>query len=69
VITNSPVVGTEIVSVATNGSQGNDISGDYSPRALDISADGRYVVFRSEAVNFDPATLLRGPNMFLRDRH
>ena len=53
----------ELVSVATNGTQGNDIS-QYAA----ISGDGRYVAFMSNATTFDsrvPAT--SNSNIFIRD--
>lgn len=53
---------TSLVSVNTNGSgPGNKSS--YSPM---LSADGRYVLFRSLASNLAPGTF-SGENLFLRD--
>ena len=51
-----------LVSVATDGTQGDDDS--CRPR---ISADGRYVVFTSDASNLAPTDRYFGKNVFLRD--
>lgn len=53
---------TTLVSVSTNGGFGNNNS--YLPT---ISADGRFVLFCSEARNLAPGTY-SGDNLFLRDR-
>ena len=53
---------TERVSVASDGTQGND-----SSFAADISADGRYVAFLSYATNLVTGTS-QGANVFVRDR-
>jgi Tol biopolymer transport system component len=54
---------TERVSVATGGYQGN---GESSVRA--ISADGRYVVFQSDATNLVPGDTNGKTDVFVRDR-
>ena len=54
---------TRRVSVATNGSQGNEFSGEPA-----ISADGRYVTFDSNASNLVPGdTKRQSRNVFVRD--
>ncbi len=52
----------ERVSVATDGTQGNNQSNDAS-----LSADGRYVAFSSSATNFHPNTFWYG-GVFVYDR-
>jgi Tol biopolymer transport system component len=54
---------TEIISVATDGTQGNDNAG-FRPR---ISDDGRYVTFSSRASNLVPGDNPGGNDTFLRD--
>jgi hypothetical protein len=54
---------TERISVSTDGSQGNGFSGWSA-----ISADGRYVVFYSEASNLVDGDTNAVPDVFLRDR-
>jgi Tol biopolymer transport system component len=54
---------TERVSVGSAGAQGNDWS-DGAP----ISADGRYVAFRSAASNLVPGDTNIAIDVFLRDR-
>jgi hypothetical protein len=56
---------TEIVTVATNGTQGNGESGYY---AVSISADGRFVVFWSEATNLVAGDTNGFEDVFVRDR-
>jgi Tol biopolymer transport system component len=56
---------TELVSVASDGTQGNDISGRFSPPA--VSADGLVVAFDSVATNLVAGDA--GANdIFVRDR-
>jgi len=58
---------TERLSVASNGTQGNAAS--YLPElATAISADGRYVVFESEASNLVAGDTNGQRDIFLRDR-
>jgi Tol biopolymer transport system component len=54
---------TECVSVSSAGEQGNWLSG-----WVDMSADGRYVVFQSWANNLDPLDTNGGYDVFLHDR-
>jgi Tol biopolymer transport system component len=54
---------TELVSVATGGAQGNDVS--YGPS---VSADGRYVAFWSAASNLVPGDTNANYDIFVRDR-
>ena len=54
---------TERVSLATDGGQGNGDSGG-GP----ISADGRFVLFGSEATNLVPGDTNNADDLFLRDR-
>ena len=54
---------TRIVSVATDGTQGD--RGSYSPA---ISADGRYVTYTSDAWNLIPGDTNVAPDVFLWDR-
>ena len=56
---------TERVSVATNGTEGNDRSG-YD--GLVISADGRFVAFTSYASNLAPGDTTTDLDLFVRDR-
>ena len=55
---------TTLVSRATGaaGAKGNRSSTDYS-----ISADGRFVAFRSDASNLHPDDSVVGPDVFVRD--
>src|SRR6266850_1815044 len=55
---------THRVSVATDGTQGNDNSGYYYPS---ISADGRYVVFPSRASNLVSGDTNGLYDIFVRD--
>ena len=59
---------TERVSVATDGTQGNNFSeaGDFSTAS--ISADGRYVVFSSEATNLVAGDTNGSYDVFVHDR-
>lgn len=54
--------GTWRVSVASNGGQGNDLS--HSPT---LSANGRFVVFRSEADNLVPDDTNNATDVFVHD--
>ena len=54
---------TELVSLAFDGAQGNDISFDPS-----ISADGRHVAFWSFAINLVPGDTNGKADVFVRDR-
>jgi Tol biopolymer transport system component len=54
---------TSRISVATDGTQGNSLSGDPS-----ISADGRYVAFASLASNLTPGDTNGEPDIFVHDR-
>ncbi|HVR19862.1 MAG TPA: hypothetical protein VMS65_09200 [Polyangiaceae bacterium] len=56
---------TERVSVASDGSQGNDFSDRFAP-ALD--ATGRFVAFESSASNLVPGDTNAAFDVFLRDR-
>lgn len=56
---------TELVSVSSNGEQGNARSGLYRPS---ISGDGRYVVFASNATNLIESDTNGHWDVFLRDR-
>jgi hypothetical protein len=53
----------ERVSIASDGSQGNDHS-----RAPSISGDGRYVVFESAATNLVPGDTNQAVDIFVYDR-
>lgn len=53
----------ELISVASNGTQGN--GGSYNPT---ISADGRYVAFVSQASSFVANDSNNGMDVFVRDR-
>ncbi|HOC32431.1 MAG TPA: hypothetical protein PKK84_09330, partial [Armatimonadota bacterium] len=55
---------TTLVSVASDGTQGNDESGR---DGLSISADGRYVAFQSLARNLVPNDVNLVSDVFLRD--
>jgi Tol biopolymer transport system component len=57
---------TERVSVASDGSQGNDQSSDWIH--LSISADGRFVVFASDASNLVEGDINGKTDIFVRDR-
>ncbi len=54
---------TELVSINSNGEQGNDNSSD-----MDISADGRYIAFISKASNFVVGDTNGTYDLFIRDR-
>lgn len=56
------VPSTTLVSVATDGSAGNDVSGGGS-----LSANGRFIVFDSYATNLVPGDTNNAPDIFLRD--
>jgi Tol biopolymer transport system component len=55
---------TERVSLASNGTQGNDYSGG----APGFSADGRYMMFESGASNLVPGDTNHRFDIFVRDR-
>ncbi|MCB0012898.1 MAG: hypothetical protein KDE34_13385, partial [Anaerolineales bacterium] len=57
---------TSLVSVASNGSQANQMSGEFSPLA--ISADGRHVAFTSFASNLVPNDTNNTFDIFVHDR-
>jgi hypothetical protein len=60
---------TEIVSVSTSGVQGNANSGLHENNGvLDVSSDGRYVVFESRATNLVANDTNNSGDVFLRDR-
>ncbi|HEV8111786.1 MAG TPA: hypothetical protein VGR31_03345 [Planctomycetota bacterium] len=60
---------TERVSVATDGTQGNDWSGNwYGGAQPSVSADGRFVTFYSRASNFVAGDTTWTIDTFLRDR-
>ncbi|MDO5648693.1 MAG: hypothetical protein Q4G20_12240, partial [Paracoccus sp. (in: a-proteobacteria)] len=54
---------TERVSVSSSGEQGN-----YESSAPSISADGRFVTFRSSATNLVPGDTNRSGDIFVHDR-
>jgi hypothetical protein len=54
---------TELISKSTSGSQGNRASS-----SVDISSDGRYVVFDSRASNLASNSWNKYTNVYLRDR-
>lgn len=57
---------TERVSIASSGTQGNDLSGGSSP--MGISADGRFVAFVSLASNLVPGDTNGVADIFVHDR-
>ena len=62
----------ELISVASDGTQGNDWSGETLDGAgfsrLDVSPDGRFVVFDSGATNLVAGDVNGQVDLFLRDR-
>ncbi len=54
---------TELISINTAGQLGNADS--YEP---DVSADGRYVIFRTGSTNLDPADVGGSHDIYIRDR-
>ncbi len=56
----------ELISVASDGTQGNNFSGDGVK--IDVSDDGRYVVFTSRASNLVPNDTNGIYDIFVRDR-
>ncbi|MDQ5922491.1 MAG: hypothetical protein QG644_199, partial [Patescibacteria group bacterium] len=56
---------TELISLTSNGTQGNDHSIDYGPS---ISPDGRYVVFYSNSTNLVSGDTNALGDVFIRDR-
>ena len=59
---------TSRISVASNGAEGNEASGGVSFGPADLSADGRFVVFSSNASNFVPGDTDNANDIFLHDR-
>ena len=59
---------TQLVSKATDGTQGNFDSGGLGAGAARISADGRYVVFGSFANTLVPNDMNDSDDIFVRDR-
>lgn len=57
----------ELISVASDGTQGNDISGEMQAQ-IDVSNDGRYVAFPSNASNLVPNDTNEIYDVFIRDR-
>lgn len=55
---------TRLVSIATNGTQGNDWAEEPS-----VSGDGRYVTFQSYASNLVSGDVSDTRDVFIRDRH
>ena len=55
---------TEIVSIASDGTQGNQNSSSWS----DISPDGRYVTFESDATNLVDGDTNGVRDVFVHDR-
>jgi hypothetical protein len=53
---------TERVSIDSSGNQGNNIS-----HLIDISADGRFIVFQSDASNLVPGDTNNATDIFVRD--
>ncbi|MCP4360567.1 MAG: hypothetical protein GY796_21370 [Chloroflexi bacterium] len=64
IILNQKPPATILVSVSSDGTQGNDASGSLG---LSISADGRYVAFESLANNLVPNDINDKWDVFLRD--
>ncbi len=58
---------TTRVSVASDGTQGNDHSGDPGEDSQDISHDGRFVVYGTKATNLSPGAV-GGRLVYLHDR-
>ena len=59
---------TELVSIATDGTQGNTTSGTITAGPPRLSADGRYVVFSSSANNLVENDNNAADDIFVRDR-
>jgi Tol biopolymer transport system component len=57
---------TELVSVSSNGVQGDGSSGGF--RGVTLSAAGRFVAFSSDATNLVPGDTNGFPDVFVRDR-
>jgi len=55
----------ELISVANDGSQGNDQSGSYD---ISVSPDGRFVAFGSSASNLGAGDQSSDADLFVRDR-
>jgi Tol biopolymer transport system component len=60
--------GTERVSVRTDGAEAKGGSYGMGSTAPDISADGRFVAFMSEATNLVTGDFNGGPDVFVHDR-
>jgi Tol biopolymer transport system component len=60
---------TERVSVSVNGDQANSWSSESRLDGPAISADGRFVVFTSDASNLVPEDTNGVPDVFVRDRY
>lgn len=62
------VLGTTTrVSIASDGAQGDDASGNVGQTGAAISADGRFVAFDSSATNLVPDDTNGGADVFVRD--
>ena len=59
---------TERVSISSRGRQGDGHSGVILTSGADISDDGRFVAFVSEATNFARGDANNNPDVFVRDR-
>jgi Tol biopolymer transport system component len=59
---------TTRVSVSSDGSQANARSSWGYASSLDLSGDGRYVVFQSDATNFVPDEFRGRADLYLHDR-
>jgi len=59
---------TERVSVSSKGRQGDAHSGLFLASGADISADGRFVVFASDASNFARGDVNGNSDVFIHDR-
>jgi Tol biopolymer transport system component len=57
------------ISVASGGAEGNGTSGGTSGNDFSLSADGRYVVFRSDAWNLAPSGTNGISDIFVHDLH
>jgi len=58
---------TERVSVASDGTQGNEVSGELSSSSF-VSADGRFVAFHAQASNLVPGDTNGWLDVFVHDR-
>ncbi|MCI0709445.1 MAG: S8 family serine peptidase [Chloroflexi bacterium] len=57
-----------LASIAVDGDEGNDNSGDNGLNGVDISDDGRYIVFESTATNLVPNDTNLRRDVFVFDR-